>query len=178
MKKFVRIFLFVELFVFFVTVVKDLEALTTVNPLFGDSRTPEEWRWFWVTEVLPFVSLALATVYTFFHTRKNGYMLAIAAVLYSVFLLVSEPIRQHSRYVCAPQVVTAVTVVMYLICVLVPKLPYRRKLAAGAMAVLALSMMVVYLVNEGGFDNVIDWGLLYMPPVIAFSLLGYTLPEK
>ena len=177
MKKIAQVFLFVELFVFFVMVVKDLEALTTVNPLFGESRTWEEWRWFWITDVLPFVSLALATGYTFFHTRKNGYMLAIAAALYSILLLVSESIRVHDRYVCAPLAVTAVTVAMYLVCVLVPKLPHRRKVAAGVMAVLALSMLVTYLV-KGGFDNVIDWGLPYMPPVIAFALLGNILPEK
>ena len=177
MKKLVRVFLFAELFIFLIMIVKDLEALTTVNPLFGPSRTAEEWRWFWIADVIPFAALGLATGYTFFHTRKHSYMLAIAAVLYSVFLLVSELVKVHDRYVCAPLVVTAVTVAMYLVCVLVPKLPQRRKVAAGVMAVLALSMLVVYLV-KGGFDNVIDWGLTYMPPVIAFALLGNVLPEK
>ena len=168
----------VELFVFFVMGVMHLEPLTTAKPLFGTSDLSKDWRWFWLAVAMPFASMGLATVYTFFQSRKNGYILAAAAVLYSAFLLVSESVSVSPSYVCVPQAVTAVVLAMYLVSVFMPRLPHRRKVASGVMAVLALSMLVAYLFAEGGFYNVMDWGLSYIPPVVAFALLGNTLPEK
>lgn len=177
MKKFVRLFLLVESFVFFLVFIKDLEELTNYNPVFGNVHTPESWIWFWVAEGIPMVAMLAAALYSFWNTGKNRYILAVSAVLYGVFLMVSEFVRMHTRYVSVPPVVTAMVLAVFLVCVFFRRIPNRRKIAAGAMAVLAVGLVAAHLIS-GGFDNLVDWGFLYVPPVLAYSLLGYTLPDK
>jgi len=176
MKKFVRVFLLLDCFVLFLIFVKDLEALSGSNSLFAQIHTPEEWRWLWISEGIPLASMIVASVYSFMHSRKNGYILAIAAALYTVFLLISQPLRVHPNYVSAPPALTAVAAAVYLACVFLKKIPYRRKIALGTMAVLAVTLTVMYCF-VGDFSVAMDWILMYIPPLAAFGMLGHILPE-
>lgn len=177
MKKFARVLLIVECFVFLLIFAKDLESLIAYNPVFVQKHTTEEWIWFFVAEVLPLASVIVATVYSFLHNKKNGYLLAIAVGLYGVFLMISEAFRVHSRYVSVPPVVAAMALAVFLACIFFHKVPYRKKIAAAAMAVLAVGLLVAHII-AGGISNLMDWGWIYVPPVLIFALLGYILPDK
>lgn len=178
MKKTIRALLLLACLVYVVLFVKDIEAMTTFDLMSGAEHTPEEWTWLFFSEGLTIVSLLLVTVYAFSrYLWKKRWLLAVAVGLYAVFLAFSGMLHVDSSYKALPPVVTLVLMAGYIPCIYAIKLPRRRLIACGVMALQMVGSVTVCLIGAG-FSALMPWALRYTAPLILFGLLGLILPDQ
>lgn len=179
MKNFIRTWLIVECFAFFVMFVRDLEAMNSYSKVLGYPPTTEEWLWLVCGTVIPMVSMGIAIYYAFKHTWANRFFLAGAAVVYGVFVLLGEKMTEplSLQYVTLPAYITLPLLIAFVVCVLLQCIPHRHWIAFGAIMALGVGMIACYAIREG-FGTVLDWTPTYVLPLIPLALLGRIMPDK
>lgn len=178
MKKVVRVLLVLACVVYLALFAKDLESLLDYERLSLAKNDAKTWFWLYYSELLPLVALVFASVYAFSkYLWKKRWMLTVAVALCGIFLAFSDYFHIYEEYNALHPAVTLLATGIYIACIYAAKVPYRRYIAGGTMAVLMVSLWIVCGMGAG-FDAVLSWSLGYTAPLIPLGMLGLILPER
>ena len=180
MKKLIRYWLMLVSFVFLVLFVRDTENMLEYSRLIMNKQ-PEAIEWVWAisSRLVPAIAFGVLSYYSFCAEWEKRWYLVGGVAGYLVFLVVGGTICSGLElgYTSGPVWLVLPLAAAVMACMLIPKIPGRRKLAVLVLLALGVEMIVAFALSRG-WDGVSLWLPEYALPLLPLGIVIWQMPDK